>query len=591
MAPVSRRLKKCFASPGGVIEYVMKKKYGCDMEKVDILLINPPFAMPDKPCLSVPVLAGFLKSKGFRVKALDLNIEFYRIFLTEEHLIRSIAFVNERRAELKGKLFRAPLENSEYSNLESLSETLEAQGASLFSLFENKDLTYRRKLALFQVALNLAGALYYPEKLYFTDNTSYIRYTSAFSNFSSFDILESLKHNTLFSGFIETILKEVLKKIHPLVVGLSISFPDMVLPAFKCAEIIKAINPGVHITMGGSFVSCHMREINEPDIFKVVDSIILDDGEIPLEILINEQSEARPDLKKVPGIIYFSDEKSEIMFQPPAPPLKMEHTPPPDYTLFPLERYLVDKESMTLLFRLSRGCYWAKCAFCKTLLSLIHHHDQPSADHLVRQLETIVEQTGVRRFHFTDEASSPEVLEEISQEIIKKSMKICWGTNFRFDKRLTLTRLMLYKKAGCYAASLGLESYSSRVLKLMRKGINEELVQKILVDFSWAGIAASIYMIVGFPTETVEEALESFAKIKDLKNKKLITHCVYNVFELTPYSVIRASPADFGIKQVPDMKGKDLNPPISRFHSSGMTREKALELCRLFVALLIENKA
>ena len=117
-----------------------------------------------------------------------------------------------------------------------------------------------------------------------------------------------------------------------------------------------------------------------------------------------------------------------------------------------------------------------------------------------------------------------------------------------------------------------------------------KLVQKILVDFSWAGIAASIYMIVGFPSETAEEALESFAKIKELKDKGLVTHCVYNVFELTPYSVIRASPADFGIKRIPDLKGRDLNPPISRFHSSGMRREKALELCHSFVARLNENR-
>lgn len=522
------------------------------MTNTDILLINPPFAMPDKPCISTPVLAGYLKSRGFRVRVLDLNIEFYRDFLSAGHLRRGAAFVN-------------------------------APGAPLFSLFENKDLPYRRRLELFRDALRLASAPYFPEALNFTCNTGYVRYQSPYSNFSSRDITGVPERATLFSGPLTRLLTAFFKEISPLIVGISVSFPDMIMPAFKCAEIVKSIDPTAHITMGGSFVSVHMREINNPGLFKFVDSFILDDGEIPLERLIKEQSSGHPNLDNVPGIIYLEKEKNEIRGHAPAPPLEMVKSPPPDYTLFPLENYLVKKDSMSLLFRLSRGCYWAKCTFCKTKLPIINHYDQPPADHLYAQLESVVEQTGIRRFHFTDEAASPEVLERISERILERGLAIDWGTNFRINKRLTLERSMLFRKAGCYAVSLGLESYSRRVLRLMKKGVDKSLVRKVLTNLAWAGIDVSLYMIVGFPTETEAEALESFEGIMALKEEGLIKDCVYNVFELTPYSAAAASPADFGISRVPGINGRDLAPPVSRFDSTGMTRERTFELCRSFI--------
>ncbi|GAH51254.1 unnamed protein product, partial [marine sediment metagenome] len=45
-----------------------------------VLLIYPPFAMPDKPSIGIPVLASYLKSKNIEVHAVDANIEFYRRF-------------------------------------------------------------------------------------------------------------------------------------------------------------------------------------------------------------------------------------------------------------------------------------------------------------------------------------------------------------------------------------------------------------------------------------------------------------------------------------------------------------------------------
>ncbi|MGE5340228.1 MAG: B12-binding domain-containing radical SAM protein [Candidatus Omnitrophota bacterium] len=560
--------------------------------QTDILLINPPFAMPDKPCLSIPVLAGYLKDKGFRVQGLDLNIEFYRDFLSKKSLLKDLEWVRERLAKLKKQSAHSPQNDAERTRLGNVLAAAESAGDRLFQLFEESKSLGRNnpnerpdhwKAAYIPVALQLASAPYFPESIFFTLNTGYVRYKPNGSHFSSKDIIDNLQKKTLVSESFNRLIKEFFEDISPRIVGISVSFPDMIMPAFTCAKIIKSLVPDVHVTMGGAFISVHMREIRNTDLFHVVDSFILDEGEIPLELLIKEIAGGHPNQDKVPGIMYFSGEKGEIIRVPTAPPPSMATLPPPDYSVFDLDQYLLKRNSMTLLSRLSRGCYWAKCTFCRTGLPFIHNYNQSTAEHLYSQLENLVEQTGIRRFDFTDDAASPELLEHLCQKIIDEKLLIHWGTNFRLDKRLTLERLMRFNQAGCVAASLGLEAFNDRILKLMKKGVTEDLVEHVLSNFHWACIDVSIYMIVGFPTETEEEALASFEKIMRLKEKELIRYCVYNVFEFVPYSEIADSPENFGIRTIPEQKDRDLSPPISRFESTGMSREKALELCHLFI--------
>ena len=68
-----------------------------------ILLIYPPFAMPDKPCISIPTLASYLESKNIDVSAVDANIEFYRHFLSAENIDRSESYGKNRLMEPNGK--------------------------------------------------------------------------------------------------------------------------------------------------------------------------------------------------------------------------------------------------------------------------------------------------------------------------------------------------------------------------------------------------------------------------------------------------------------------------------------------------------
>jgi anaerobic magnesium-protoporphyrin IX monomethyl ester cyclase len=554
------------------------------MHDLDILLVNPPFSMPDKPCISIPVLADYLAKTGFRVAGLDLNNLYYRRLLGAENLTRCKDWVEERLQDLNARESLDLAAKKEYLFLHSLTEAVFPLWEELKILYVRRDRTNTENFLLFRYAALLASAPFFPEYLDFTPNTGYVRHHSSFHKFSSYDIYRSLSSNSMYKDLLEEILTPRISELDTAAVGISVTFPDQVLPAFQCARIIKALRPDIHITVGGAFISVHMRRFKEKRLLRVADSIILDDGERPLALLLKTLRNKNLKDCEIPGITYLR--KSKRVSYPSGLPLQSDELPMPDYTIFPLGEYLIKKENMALLFRLSRGCYWAKCAFCRIRHSIIKDFRQPDERILYAQLKKLVEATGVGFVHFTDNAASPAVLESISRRITEDSLEVNWVVNLRFSSQLTIERLRCYRQAGCRHIYFGLESCTPRVLRLMNKGINMKEVERCLANCAATELQATVYMIVGFPTETEEEARASFRKILSFKEKGLIRNCIYNVYELVEYSAVEAAPEDYTVTDLDCVAPLDLSPPLTRFRCSGMPRQTAFNLCSEFIQAL-----
>ncbi|MEK7847040.1 MAG: radical SAM protein [Nitrospinota bacterium] len=159
-------------------------------------------------------------------------------------------------------------------------------------------------------------------------------------------------------------------------------------------------------------------------------------------------------------------------------------------------------------------------------------------------------------------------------------MDIQWIAAMRFEKRLDSGLIENAAKAGCLKFVFGLESYNQRVLDLMRKGIQREIVSRIIKDCLEKGIAAHIYLIIGFPTETREEAFESLDFI--LNNEPLMNSlgfsCQPSLFELEKASPILNSPASYGINRIMEPKNHDLSLGYVYEVDKGMTPKEAEEV-------------
>jgi radical SAM superfamily enzyme YgiQ (UPF0313 family) len=312
----------------------------------------------------------------------------------------------------------------------------------------------------------------------------------------------------------------------------------------------------------------------------VVDSLVLDDGEVPLVRLLDEISGQTQDLSRVPGLVYSRDDR--VFRNPTELPLDLENLPPPDFSRMDFEKYLLPGRMMSLPFRSSRGCYWAKCAFCRTDAPVVCHYRQASADYLFESLKKLVRETGVRSFAFTDEASSPAELVKLSNLLIGEGLEINWGTCFRLEKNLVLDRLKILSAGGCANINFGLEVYNDRLLKVIQKGTTVSTINQVLQNAARAGIFIWTYLMVGLPTETAGEAEAGYHGIRWLADKGFIGGFNYSVFQLYRDSLFYREREKYGISDIRIPHGNDLEGPIEDFNAPGMSRETARRLGNRF---------
>src|SRR5690606_6363656 len=83
---------------------------------------------------------------------------------------------------------------------------------------------------------------------------------------------------------------EKIEYAQPKLICFSVPFPGNLYSAFRCAKLIKENHPNIKTAMGGGFPNTELREIKDPRIFEFFDFITLDDGELPLELIIENEN-------------------------------------------------------------------------------------------------------------------------------------------------------------------------------------------------------------------------------------------------------------------------------------------------------------
>jgi radical SAM superfamily enzyme YgiQ (UPF0313 family) len=76
--------------------------------------------------------------------------------------------------------------------------------------------------------------------------------------------------------------------------------------------------------------------------------------------------------------------------------------------------------------------------------------------------------------------------------------------------------VLLLKASGYIAVSGGLEVASDRLLKLIDKGVTVEQVAKVTRLPEAAGIMVHSYLMYGYPTQTIQETVDSLEMVRQL---------------------------------------------------------------------------
>jgi hypothetical protein len=222
---------------------------------------------------------------------------------------------------------------------------------------------------------------------------------------------------------------------------------------------------------------------------------------------------------------------------------------------------------------MAHGCYWGKCTFCDISLDYIKLYEPIAAKILVDRMEELIAQTNERGFHFVDEAAPPALMRALALEILRRQLVVTWWTNIRFEKNFTADLCVLLKASGCIAVSGGLEVASDRLLALIDKGVTVKQVAQVTRNFTETGIMVHSYLMYGYPTQTIQETIDSLEMVRQLFELGVIQSGFWHQFALTAHSAVGLNPKDFGI--IPNYKNISFaNNDIAFEDSTGIDHEQ-----------------
>jgi hypothetical protein len=563
----------------------------------DILLITPPFTQLNTPYPATAYLKGFLNTKNISCFQMDLGIEVILELFSKEGLkemFRVASFELTRNPQPETRKPQPVTLNSQ--RILSLKEAYINTIDSVINFLQGKNQTLARQICSGKFLPEASrfnqldddpetsgwafGSMGMQDKakhlatLYLEDLSDFIvecvdenfgfsRYAERLGrSANSFDEMYSHLQNEL--TYIDTItlkiLNERLQDVQPKLVCLSVPFPGNLYSAFRCAQFIKKNFPEIKIAMGGGFPNTELRSLTDKRVFEFFDFITLDDGELPIELLISHVLYSPPFEGLGEAKRTFVLELNEVVYKNNTlkNDYKQSEVGTPDYSDLFLDKYISVIEIANPMHSLwsdgrwnkltmAHGCYWGKCTFCDISLDYIKLYEPIAAKTLVDRMEEMIAQTGENGFHFVDEAAPPALMRELALEILRRKLTVTWWTNIRFEKSFTRDLCFLLKASGCIAVSGGLEVASDRLLELIKKGVTVEQVAQVTQNFTESGIMVHAYLMYGYPTQTVQETVDSLEMVRQLFELGIIQSGFWHQFAMTAHSPVGIFPEEFGV--------------------------------------------
>jgi anaerobic magnesium-protoporphyrin IX monomethyl ester cyclase len=475
--------------------------------RMNVSLVYTPFVWPASPPLGVALLKSYVESAvpGTMVSALDLNVE---LFKSPGKRVRSLCKGCPRRLTGVCMPPEAYLEGSLYE-----------QARAFFS--------------------NAGDDFYDPRQHaenYLFFRTFYEQIQECYKTI--FD--ESFKSNKECSKTAGRLVAADGRRIiaqKPDLVGFSAQ-NDQAAYTLALARWIKQ-NSSASVVIGGYFPSfCDPKEILQA--FPFVDSLVIQEGELPLAGIIR-QMEGKTK-KNPPGTVRMV--RGKIVRTACEPVRDLDSLPFADFSDFDPDDYWSPYPVLPVIA--SRGCPWARCAFCSHRENYHSDYRQRSAQNVADELLRQKSATGTRHFLFCDEQINGPRLEELSAAI--SGADIIFGlAGLKPDRTISRKRLKAAHAAGCRWVYLGVESFSQRVLNLIDKGTRVDDILNVIRDCLEAGITPFVSYMWGFPTQTRSE-VDSEKKIIEQNSEVFLIPDDGHPFVLTKNSPVWKNPEKYKIK-------------------------------------------
>ncbi len=428
----------------------------CKPSKNRALFINMPFSAIDRPALGISLLKSIALESGFKCDIAYLNLLF---------------------AEIIGKNAYDSVSGSSSNN-------------------PNDNIPYSL----------LAGDWVFSQWLYgrgSNNATAYIR-----------DFLESAlsqKSISTISGmrdvipqYISLCLDRVDWSQYRIVCFTSTFEQNLASLALAC--ILKDRFPELVIAMGGANCESDMG-VALASHFPFLDLVCTGEGEIALIGVLNALL-LNIDFTGVQGIVWRSEDGRLIHNCSNEHPIDLDSTPIPnfdDYFEQIHKSSLGSSVTSWIQMEGSRGCWWGEknhCTFCG-LNGENMKFRRKSPQKVADELEEHFNKYGISNFSFSDNILDHRAFSDFIPNIKKRRLPIsCF---FEVKSNLTEQQIRELSEAGIKSVQPGIESLSTPILRLMRKGVTASQNISFLRNARQYGIQVSWNVLYGFPGEEESE--------------------------------------------------------------------------------------
>lgn len=316
-----------------------------------------------------------------------------------------------------------------------------------------------------------------------------------------FEFWASGKALEAFSGKVKYFADRIIS-FDPEWIGFSATFASVPFLNALIGEIKSRTGAKPSILVGGAGIS--FREVRSLFRKDLIEFFIAEEGEFALFDLLKCRQKGVP-ISNDSGYATWKDEPQDYSL---CLKIKEEGRQHVDDIPFPtFEEFNLDLYTQADLVPLisSRGCI-RSCAFCCDA-PLKKPYRSRSPEKVAAELRYHVARYKRRRFEFCDLLINGDLdfLNRFCDILIDMGLGVCWGGQATIRRDMPASLFKKMKQAGCGGLTFGCESFSDRVLQLMRKGITSREIRDTFVKAKEAGMLVEINLIVGFPGENEDD--------------------------------------------------------------------------------------
>jgi ribosomal peptide maturation radical SAM protein 1 len=348
----------------------------------------------------------------------------------------------------------------------------------------------------------------------------------------------------------EDLVDEMVQQLEPYsIVGIGTTFFQN-LPALALARRVKARWPDKQIVLGGANCDGEMG----PALFRnfpFLDHVLCGEADYTFPEFARRAKACAP-MDGIAGMLSRPDRSLMAPISPATPVQLLDALPLPDFDDFIEQRErsgVADHQDIVLALESSRGCWWGAkhhCVFCGLNANGMAYRKK-SAERFHWELEETVRRYGAKYIFMTDNILPVEYHERFMSRAHESGLDVRMFYEVKSNaKRSQVANMAI---AGITAVQPGIESFSSSLLALMRKGVSAAQNVAFLRYARDYGIRASYNLLVGFPGSglAVYDAMaRSIRRLFHLRPPSGVVPIEFHRF--SPY---HQSPASFGLNLRP----------------------------------------